>query len=134
MTKGTQVSLLIDNGKGRVLLQLRDDKDCIPFPNCWSTFGGAVEEGETPLEAVKREIKEELDLDIDNPEFVDVYNHDGYDVHLFRLVDKRINPASLNVLEGQMAALISKKEMLSLPFGFNLDLLLLDYFSRYYEE
>ena len=33
-------------------------------PPPWGFFGGGIEEGETPLEAVIRETKEELDIDV----------------------------------------------------------------------
>ncbi|MFT4084070.1 MAG: NUDIX domain-containing protein [Nocardioides sp.] len=45
-----------------VLLHLRDDKPWIPHPGCWSLFGGAVEEGESPEVTVVRELAEELGL------------------------------------------------------------------------
>jgi 8-oxo-dGTP diphosphatase len=48
---------------GRVLLQQRDDKPTIPYPGCWTFFGGALEAGETPDEAIRRELLEELNLE-----------------------------------------------------------------------
>jgi 8-oxo-dGTP pyrophosphatase MutT (NUDIX family) len=33
------------------------------FPNCWSLFGGTIEDGETILEGVKRELMEETQID-----------------------------------------------------------------------
>lgn len=45
-----------------IVLHLRDDKPTIPHPGCWSLFGGAVEEGEKPAQAVARELREELGL------------------------------------------------------------------------
>jgi 8-oxo-dGTP pyrophosphatase MutT (NUDIX family) len=44
----------------RVLMQLRDFKPEIPFPGCWGFFGGAICEGETPEEAARRELFEEI--------------------------------------------------------------------------
>jgi 8-oxo-dGTP diphosphatase len=52
---------LVVNTSGFVL-HLRDDKPGIPHPGRWSLFGGAVEDGETPDQAVIRELREELQL------------------------------------------------------------------------
>ena len=124
--------LLIDDGTGRVLLQLRDDKPSIPFPNKWSTFGGQVEDGEEPLVAIKGEIKEELAMDIAKPELVGIYHYAEFDTYLYRLIDTTINPEKLTVLEGQKAGLFSKDEVLQLDFAFELQDQVLDYFSKYY--
>lgn len=45
---------------GKYVLQLRDDKPCIAAPGQWSLFGGRIASKETPLEAMKRELFEEL--------------------------------------------------------------------------
>ena len=45
---------------GRVLLQHRDDKPGIESPGQWSLFGGGLDEGEEPAEAMLREIEEEI--------------------------------------------------------------------------
>lgn len=47
---------------GRYLMQLRDDKPGIFYPNHWGLFGGGIEEGETPEAALYRELHEELNL------------------------------------------------------------------------
>ena len=47
---------------GQLLLQLRDDKPTIPYPNTWTLFGGAVEPNEPPFRAIVRELEEELEL------------------------------------------------------------------------
>lgn len=46
----------------RYLLQLRDQKKNIFFPNMWGLFGGAIEDNETYLCGLKREISEELNI------------------------------------------------------------------------
>jgi 8-oxo-dGTP diphosphatase len=48
----------------RLLIYLRDDKPEIPFPNHWDFVGGHLEEGETPEEALVREVKEEIGVDL----------------------------------------------------------------------
>ena len=48
----------------KVLLLLRNDKN-----PTWSCVAGGLEKGEDPLEALKREIKEELSISSDNIEF-----------------------------------------------------------------
>lgn len=44
------------------LLQQRDDIPAIWYPGHWGCFGGAVEPGEAPLDALHRELYEELEL------------------------------------------------------------------------
>lgn len=45
---------------GRVLLQMRDDVPHIAMPGKWGLFGGGVDPGEGPYEAVVRELHEEI--------------------------------------------------------------------------
>ena len=47
---------------GRYALQHRDDIAGIAWPGHWGLFGGVVEDGETALVAVEREIMEEIGL------------------------------------------------------------------------
>lgn len=54
---------LLVNARGALLLQQRDDSPALLYPGCWSTFGGAVEPGETPNEAIRRELLEEIELE-----------------------------------------------------------------------
>jgi 8-oxo-dGTP pyrophosphatase MutT (NUDIX family) len=45
---------------GRYALQLRDNKPGISAPGVWGLFGGGVEPGEEPGQAMLRELEEEL--------------------------------------------------------------------------
>lgn len=54
---------LIVLGDGRYVLQLRDDIPGIFFPGHWGAFGGAINPGESPVEALRRELREELAVD-----------------------------------------------------------------------
>ncbi len=49
--------------QSKFLIVKRSETDDF-LPNCWEFPGGSVEDGETISEALKREIKEEIGLDI----------------------------------------------------------------------
>jgi 8-oxo-dGTP pyrophosphatase MutT (NUDIX family) len=49
---------------GRYLMQLRDDKPGIFYPDHWGLFGGAIDDGEDGEQALRRELREELDHDV----------------------------------------------------------------------
>jgi 8-oxo-dGTP pyrophosphatase MutT (NUDIX family) len=55
------VAALISMGP-QYLLQHREDRQGISYPNCWGLFGGAREDGESAVDALRREMLEELNL------------------------------------------------------------------------
>jgi 8-oxo-dGTP pyrophosphatase MutT (NUDIX family) len=59
----SSVAAILTVGDGYAL-QLRDHLPAIAFPGHWGLFGGAVDQGETPVAAVRREVVEELALDV----------------------------------------------------------------------
>ncbi len=90
------------NSKKEILIQ---DRRNYKKPD-WGFFGGGVEEGETYLEAVIREAKEELDLEIEEKELIFL----GEFKTLFRNSPKerqlflyRTDRQDFTVLEGQGA-------------------------------
>ena len=58
------VAALLLHEDGRYIMQLRDAKEDIFYPGHWGCFGGAVEAGEDPAEALRRELREEIELDM----------------------------------------------------------------------
>lgn len=69
--KGAGIILIANDG--RVLLQYRD-KNNRWNQDSWSEFGGQIGEGETPKEAAKRELKEELGIELVDLKFFRRYN------------------------------------------------------------
>ncbi|MBK8027861.1 MAG: NUDIX domain-containing protein [Chloroflexi bacterium] len=109
---------------GEVLLQQRDHTPGIAYPGAWTIFGGAVEEGETPDEAIRRELMEELELEIpleywhtyvcpvrSIPGDLDVLVH-VYVGELTRPIE------SLTLHEGQGMALVDEARARTMTLGF----------------
>ena len=61
------VAALLVLGDGRYVMQLRDDMPRIFYPGHWGCFGGAVDSHEAPIEALTRELREELEYEIESP-------------------------------------------------------------------
>jgi 8-oxo-dGTP pyrophosphatase MutT (NUDIX family) len=65
LTPADAAVALLTLADGRYILQERDPKPWIFYPEHWGLFGGAIEEGETPEQGLVRELEEELQLKID---------------------------------------------------------------------
>jgi len=60
--------IFIENSKGEFLIQ----KSSVEKGSEYGTTGGHVDAGETPFEAIKREVKEELGINVDNEPIEDL--------------------------------------------------------------
>lgn len=68
MPRNVSVIILYDKDK-KILLQHRSE-NAKRMPSYWGFFGGGIEAGETPEQAVKREALEELNYSLSNPKLI----------------------------------------------------------------
>jgi 8-oxo-dGTP diphosphatase len=129
-------AIILENDKGEFLLYLRDNKPDIPFPDYWDLIGGHVEEGETPEQALVREVKEELDIDLKEYAFYkkyvcltgDVYENTKY------IYTGRINLPieKVTLLEGVRPKYFSRAEIPDVKFANILKSIVMDYIKDTY--
>jgi 8-oxo-dGTP diphosphatase len=126
-------AIILKNDKGEFLLALRDNKPGIPFPLHWDLIGGHVEDGETPEEALVREVKEELDIDLKDYAFYRKYEcltNDAYENIKYIYTGKINLPIEeITLLEGERAQFFSKEEIPDIKFANIIKTILLDYIS-----
>ena len=79
------------------------------FKGMWEFPGGKIETGETPQEAIKREIVEELDTEIEVQECIDTIEYDYPSFHLSMTCFLcRIIAGNLKLKEAQEARWLTK--------------------------
>ena len=61
-----------------ILTILRDDISTIPYPNMWDFPGGGRENDETPFECIKREVFEELGIELKKESITWVKYYQGF--------------------------------------------------------
>ena len=131
-------AIILENDEGKFLLYLRDNKPDIPFPDHWDLIGGHIEEGETPEEALVREVKEELDLDLKEYTFYRKYEcltGDSYENIKYIYYGKINLPIEkVTLLEGVRPQYFSKEEIPNVKFANILKKIVLDYISDHQEK
>lgn len=123
------------NPDGEILLQQRDDRPNLRFPGCWVTFGGAVEEGETPDEAIHRELFEEIELELPLKRWrVDDYHMEDQGkkviVESFTFVGRIDRTAfEIKLNEGQALGYFGLDDLDNLQIGYNFEALFREFFA-----
>lgn len=123
--------IILENDNGEFLLYLRDGKPGIPFPYHWDLIGGHVEEGETPEEALIREVKEEIDFDLKYYSFFKEYlclEGDAYPNIKYIYSGRIALPIEeIPLLEGERLQFFTKEEIPDVKFANILKRIMLDY-------
>ena len=126
-------AIILENDRGEFLLYLRDNKPEIPFPDHWDLIGGHVEEGETPEEALVREVKEELDINLTEYKFYKKYDcltGDAYK-NVKYIYSGKINipVEKITLLEGVRPQYFSRSEIPNVKFANILKSIVMEYIS-----
>ena len=120
MNKRFGASIIFVNEQKQILLFLRDDKQGLPYRNMWDVPGGHVEENETPKECIIREMKEEMNLDLQNFQlFCEKEFDDRIEFTYWKKAD--LNISEIDLLEGQCLKWFTQQEAAEteLAYGFN---------------
>jgi 8-oxo-dGTP diphosphatase len=113
------VAALVREGTKVLMSRRRADQ---PMPGLWEFPGGKVEPGESPIEALEREVREELGCTVEVGRIHEVVFHPYGDFDLYMLVyEARITAGSPQAVQVAEVAWI---EVARLP---SLDLLPADY-------
>jgi len=124
-------AIILENDRGEFFLALRDNKPGIPFPNHWDLIGGHVEDGETPEEALLREFKEELGLDLIDYTFFRKYEclkGDVYENIKYVYYGKfNIPIEEVTLLEGERPQYFSREGIHDIKFANIIKSIVLDY-------
>jgi 8-oxo-dGTP pyrophosphatase MutT (NUDIX family) len=121
LTPGDAVAAIILTPDQRFVMQRRDPLPHIWYPGAWGLFGGGIDPGETEREALLREIKEELDIEVADVTRFTRFQFDFsfaggtavsrafFEVHL-----DAVQVSQMRLLEGAALGIMTVDEVLSL--------------------
>ena len=123
MTKRIAAAVLVDS-RGRLLLQERDELAPVN-PDQWSLVGGAIEPGETDLEAAVRELAEETEVtgvDLTHVETIGYFCDDCDEDHDLALYLAMTDLTDDDVVchEGRQIVFVDPRTIHTLRWGRNL--------------
>lgn len=115
-SKLRQVSHAFIYQGNRLLLQHRDNIPDIIYPNYWGLFGGSVDPGETPAQAIQRELEEELTWTPAEIKYVLTWEElDQFLITDIFITPLTVNASQLKLTEGQAFGLFSFEELTQVP-------------------
>ena len=125
--KGT--SIIFVNDQKQILLFLRDDKPSIPYPNMWDVPGGHVEDGETPEQCIVREMKEEMNLTLEQFALFSVMEFtDRIEYTFWKMANLDIEGISLH--EGQQLKWFTEFEARNTELAYGFNEIIDDFFNK----
>ena len=134
------VGVIARNAAGTRFYLQQKDAQYRPYPLAYSLFGGASEAGETPVEALVRELGEELGdaaelLLAAGPTLIGEHRV-GPRQFRYSMFEVILDDATLDILaaapvhEGERGAVVSRDDLRSLPFVWGLEAVILAYLAE----
>lgn len=112
--KSIEVVAAVIQHKGRIFATQRGYGE---FKDGWEFPGGKMEPNETPQQALRREIKEELDTDIEVKDLIDTIDYDYPTFHLtMHCFWCTVKSGKLELLEHEDAKWLTKEELESVDW------------------
>lgn len=110
------VAAIIKNGEGKILITQRNLKKS--QGGLWEFPGGKIEKGETREEAIIREIKEELTIEINVESYLGekVFEYPEKSINLIAL-NCRVKSGNIYLTEHEEARWVEKAELNSFEFA-----------------
>ena len=107
-------ALLVDTN-GKLIAQQRDDKPGITNPGMVSLFGGTSHEGESPIETLRRELQEELELEVGSNNLLlqTVKHENGTNVACSIYIITGVDAEKIKLHEGAGFAMGAPEDLLS---------------------
>lgn len=96
MQPGLAAKAFIVNGEGKLLIIKRRENDA-QQPSTWDFPGGRLDHGESPFEGLKRETKEETNLEIDIKNPIRVHHFTRDDGQQITMINFLCRPLSNDV-------------------------------------
>jgi 8-oxo-dGTP diphosphatase len=134
------VSALLVNDEGNLVIQLRDVKPGLPFPAHWATLGGAIDDDETPDEAMRRELMEEI-AQVLSLRFWRQIHHDFLWNGETQIVENYLYVGKLHgdltlvkLHEGQRLGAFGPAEIETIPIAYGLETVFKFFFAAYDDD
>ena len=107
---------------GRVLMQLRDDREDVTHGGLWSPFGGGVETGEPLRQAAVRELLEETGVGLPAEKltpFARVVSNTANRTRLYHFIARLpLPPESIRVQEGAGFGFLTPRQLRAFPVAW----------------
>ena len=126
--------IILTNSNNEVLLLLRDNKTDIPFPNMWDIPGGKVEDGESPEQALRREMMEEMSIkNLGKINMFRILTSENITDNIFW---KRLNLdlEEIDLKEGQRIEYFNLERIRKTKLAFNYNEVLENFYSEIVKE